>query len=257
MSLREVQALFHGVLTGEIPSADPRVANAFVGDPKLPAKDRLEIYAGMYLARQVEALQLEFPMVFALLGECAFADLAGAYLKVHPSEHPDIGQLGRHLATFIRGHAGVRGDLAELAELERARSLAFATPDLEPVSWDALASLGPEGFAEASLRLSPSLRPMTASHDLASLWKALQQGEQPAPSLLDAPATLAIWKQGFEVFHAALATPEAEALKLALQGAKLGEVCEAFANEADPATAAFTALASWFNEGWVAEVKPG
>lgn len=252
MRLAELQALFHGAVTGAVPLADPRIPAQLVGDAKLPAPARLEIYADMYFARLLEALQAEFPMLQKLLGECAFADLSRAYLSAHPSEHPDIAQVGRKLADFIRGHQGVRGDLAELAELERARSLAFGAEDVQPRSWDELAALGPERFATVTLRFVPALRTLQVTHDLPALWKALQDGDQPAPSKLEAPRTIAVWKHGFEVFHAQLAPTEADALALALRGAPLGEVCEPFAGEADPASAAFEALASWFNEGWVA-----
>ena len=256
MKLEQVQALFHGVLAGEVALDDARIPSEFVSDTRLPAPERLGIYAEMFLARQVEALQAEFPMVLALLGECAFTDLAREYVRAHPSEHPDIGQLGRRLATFIRGHAGVRGDLAELAELERARSVAFGAEDAEPRTWEMLAAVGPEGFAATRLAFVPALRTLQAHFDLKALWRALGQGEKPAATALPEAATFAVWKRGFEVFHAPLSVEESAALAVAMRGATLGEVCEAFAAVEDPAGTAFQTIASWFNEGWIAAISP-
>jgi hypothetical protein len=256
VNLLEAQTLFHGLLAGEIPPDDPRIAAEFVSDARLPASARLAIYADMFLSRQVEALQAEFPMLFALLGDCAFADLAREYIGAHPSQHPDIAQLGRKLGEFIRRHSGVRGDLAELAELERARSLAFSAEDWSPRKWEELAAVGPEGFASTRLKFVPALRTFSARVDLMQLWQGLQKGEKPPPIELDGPVTIAVWKNGFEVFHSALSNREAAALESAVRGATLGEVCEAFADAEDPAGTAFQTLASWFNEGWVAAIAP-
>ena len=68
---------------------------------------------------------------------------------------------------------------------------------------------------------------------------------------------LAVWRAGHEVFHAPLGEAEARGLGLALEGASLGQVCAAFSAEEDPAAAAFAALASWLDEGWVAGLEEG
>jgi hypothetical protein len=44
---------------------------------------------------------------------------------------------------------------------------------------------------------------------------------------------------------------------LATGGDPLSRVCEPFAERADPVGAALKALASWFEEGWVASVRAG
>lgn len=256
MTLDALQGLFADVVKGRVPLDDPRIAAHFVGDARLDAPARLHIYADMVLARQVDALAAEFPMVKRLLGDDAFVGLCRDYIAAHPSEHPDIGQLGRALAPFIAAHP-VRQDLAELAALERARSVVFLEKDAAPRTWEELAAGGPEGFAETKLVLVPAFRLLSAKHDLPALWAALEQGAPVAPLPLEAPRTLAVWRHGFEVFHVALSAAEGDAVQRAQRGELLGEVCEAFAAEEDPAGTAFAAIASWFNEGWVAEIVRG
>ncbi|MBS2026849.1 MAG: putative DNA-binding domain-containing protein [Deltaproteobacteria bacterium] len=253
MKLVDVQTLFDGVLRGDVPESDARVREAFVSDGKLAADARLHIYADMFLARQVDALRGEFPLLTALLGDHAFFDLARQYIRSHPSEHPDIGQLGRKLPEFIRGH-DVRGDLAELAELEHARSTVFAAADAVPATWDALVALGQDAFASVRVKFVPALETHVFAHDLEALAEKLHEGETPEPIALEAKVTLVVWRQGFDVFHVALSANEAEALARARAGATLAEVCDAFAAEEDAANVALSAIASWFNEGWIAEL---
>ena len=77
----------------------------------------------------------------------------------HPSEHHDVGRMGRRLAAFLREYPDPeRPDLADLAELEWARNEVFFAPDAPVVGADALAAVGVEGVSGAWLRLAPSLR---------------------------------------------------------------------------------------------------
>jgi hypothetical protein len=67
-----------------------------------------------------------------------------------------------------------------------------------------------------------------------------------------------VWRTGFEVFHAPLAMDEARALETARAGEPLSNVCAAFELREDPAGAAYAALSSWLDEGWIAAVSsPG
>ena len=251
MKLEALQTLFDGVLLGDVPESDARVRETFISDAKLAADARLHIYADMFLVRQVDALRGEFPLVATLLGDDAFFELAQKYIRAHPSEHPDIGQLGRKLAHFIRGH-DVRVDLAELAELEYARSIVFAAKDAEPASWDALVALGQDAFASVRVKFVPAMHTLAFTHDIAALAEALNEGER--PEAIEAKTTVIVWRQGFDVFHVALPEAEADALSRARAGATLAEVCDAFANEEDAANVALSAIASWFNEGWIAKI---
>ena len=119
-----------------------------------------------------------------------------------------------------------------------------------------LVAHGEAAFVGTRLGFVPALRTISTGFDLAALWKGLSEGEKPEPAPLDAPQIYAVWRRGFEVFHAPLSDAEARGLELARGGATLGEVCEAFAGAEDPARAAFEAIASWFNEGWVAQILP-
>ena len=254
MTLLETQRLFHAAITGAAPPAGLRAC--FADTPGLAAEDGVALYAGMYRARLGEALRETFPALARHLGEARFAALAGDYLTRHPSAHHDVGQVGRSLPAFLRRHpAPDRPDLCDLAALEWARQRAFFAPPSSAAGPSAFAALAPTAFASARLRLSPALHLLALGHDVAPAWRALSAGEAAGPARPGA-VRVAVWRRGFEVFHAALAAEEAEALRRARAGAGLGEVCEPFAAGADPAEAARAALAGWLGEGWISAVVP-
>jgi hypothetical protein len=258
MTLAETQALFHAAVTRAEGDRSREIQRCFTGSADLPAAERVEIYADMYLWRLVDALRDDYPKLAALLGDEGFYALAEAYVREHPSRHPDLGQLGRHLAAFLREHTdGGRPDLADLAALEWARSEVFFEAEVPPARQGALAGLAPDEFLEVGLRLVPALRVVVVEHDAAGLWRALEQGEATPPPVPGIQA-IAVWRQGFEVFHTALDLDEATALEAAASRDPLSRICAAFAGREQAATTAFAAIVGWFDEGWVAAVeRPG
>jgi hypothetical protein len=255
VNLAELQARFHALAVGAVGEDEaPALAGALLrGGGPGPAA-RAATYASMYDARLAEALAADYPKLAALLGHERLHGLAWAYARAHPSDDPDLGRFGRRLAGFLAAHpAPDRPDLADLAALEWARSEVLVEADAVPVGRGELAALGPERFGEARLRLVPALRRLVLAHDAAAVWRSLEAGEAAPPSVARA-AHLAVWRGGFDVFHAEVSAPEAAALGAAAAGATLGEVLAAFEGPG-AVEAGFAALASWLDEGWVAGVE--
>lgn len=250
MTLAETQALFHQLVTDGAPSGGALLDGCFTGTDELTAADRVAIYRNMYAARLVEALRDTFPNLARFLGEERFTALTQAYLAEHPSNHHDVGRIGRLLAAFLRKYPDPdRLDLADLAELEWARNEVFFAPDSRAAGVEALAEVGTQGAAGARLRMALSLKVIDLAHDAVALWRGLESGE-----LLEPPragSAVGVWRRGFEVFHGALPAEEAAALRAAKEGATLEVVCGFFADRPDPAVDAHAAIASWFAEGWV------
>jgi hypothetical protein len=255
MTLAGTQAIFHELLTG---AADPdagSLAGVFRESDDLPASDRVAIYRGMYRARLVDALQETFPNVARFLGGERFTALGEDYVRRHPSDHHDVGRIGRRLSAFLRQYPDPqRPDLADLAELEWARNEVFFAPDSETARPEMLAAIPEEQAGGARLRIFPCLRVLVQSHDALGMWRRLERGEPPAAPL-SIPSAAAVWRRGFDVFHCALPLHEAAALRAALEGGTLAEICAHFAGCSDPATEAHGAISAWFGEQWVAGVS--
>jgi hypothetical protein len=252
--LAELQRRFHALATG---AAEPTLAAGLLApSPSLEPAAGAAVYAEMYDARLADALAVDFPRLEALLGHERFHALAEAYARAHPSDDPDLGRFGRHLPDFLREHpAPERADLADLAELEWARSEVLVEADAVAAGREALAAPGPERFPSARLRLVPALRLLLLDHDALTPWRAGQEGAVPPPPA-PGPSAVAVWRNGFEVVHGALPPEEARALETARGGAPLAEVLACFQGER-AAEAGLAALLSWVDEGWVAEVVPG
>jgi hypothetical protein len=242
VTLAETQAAFHALATRA--AAPPCAAeDLLVGSPELAADERIGIYADMYLWRLTDALREDFPKLAALVGDARFLALAQAYAKEHPSDRPDLGQFGRHLPAFLRRFPDrERADLHDLAALEWARAEVFFEAPAEPVAREA--------FAQARLKLLPALRVLVLDHDVGALWRRLEDGEPSGPAIVAATAVV-VWRAGFDVLHGRVELDEALALGLARDDEPLATVCAPFGEREDPAGAAFAALASWFDEGWV------
>jgi hypothetical protein len=215
VKLAEAQALFWRALQGEPIDAE----RCFAGTPDLPAAERVGIYAEMVLTRQMEALRADFPETLATLGEVAFSQLTHAYARALPSRDADIGRLGAGFVAFCPPEART------VAALEWARAEVFVEAEAEPLDPESFqAAIDPGTFAERRLRLIPALR-------LAG--------------------STAVWRKGFDMHEIALSAAEAHALRLALEGATIAEVCGSF----ELPDEAFSALQSWVAEGWVAALR--
>jgi len=234
MNLAEAQRLLWERLHGR-----ERALDGFVSAPDLPAAERVAIYTRMFVDRQLDALRETFPKVLPALGDEEFHRVAARYVDAHPSEHPDIGQLGRKFADFLE-----RRDLSDLARLEWARGEVFEAPPSESLSPERFAALAQDAAAFASypLRLIPALRLLELDHQIDPLWQGSATAAEPQPT------RIVVWRAGFDVFHVDVDASEARAVRLAQQGALLGDVCGALD---DPGRAAET-LQGWLGEGWIA-----
>jgi hypothetical protein len=259
VNLPETCGLFWELLVAPEGPQATRLEECFLGTPALPAADRVRVYANMVLWRQIDALREDFPKLATLCGEDDFYQLAEAYIRRHPSEHPSLARLGRHLASFLDERAaavGARPDLGALAALEWARAEVFDQAHVAPAAKGALAALPPEGFAAARLVVVPALVQLSVGWDAPAVWQAIEDRETVPPPAAQ-PREVVVWRPEWEAVHTVLETDEAEALARAARDAPLAQICEAFAARPSAAAAAFDALRSWFDEGWIAAVEPG
>ena len=149
------------------------------GDDRLPAAERLDIYANMYFFRLLDCLREDFPRFAGALGDDRFHNLATDYLLTCPSEHPSLRYLGRRLPDFLAGHALARESacLVDLARLEWTRADLFDARDARPLTREDLARLAQDAAGDLPLRPVPAFRLLRLDHDAPRLWRELRDGD--------------------------------------------------------------------------------
>ena len=281
-TLRDVQALLYELITAPAGVARGLAARGLapaaleavvIGDDRLSATARLDIYANMYFFRILDVLRDELPRVRAAVGDDAFHDLITDYLLAIRPAHPSLREVGARLPDYLAQHPlGLeRPWLAPLARLERTHRELFDGPDAEALTVEAVRALGADAFAGLEVALVPCHAILAHTYALDPVWEPLGAGRAvtPAPS----PEVLVVWRQGLAVRHRVAAdVPERAMLAALADGPKtLGSLCEAFVAAVPPgpdeagqpvpgggdrdaalaslAAGAFQVLARWIDDG--------
>ena len=272
-SLAETQKIFWHLITAPdgvtpglatLPEREhhlPRGVEDLVrGDDRLPAIERLDIYAGMYFFRILAVLKEDYPSVAAVVGDGRFHNLIVDYLVEHPSKHPSARHLGRHVADFLARHE-LRERwqwLPDLARFEWAMVDAFDAPDREPISSDRLQAFSAEEWASVRFVLTPSLQALRLPAPVHLVW-AKTSSREPAPEITLEPTIVRVWRRGHRVRHRAISRAEGAALDAVLASEDFAGVCEAVAAvESDDEAPSIAArlLQSWFADGLIVGLSP-
>jgi len=144
---------------------------------------KIGIYARGYIARLMECMEAEYPAVRYLLGEDLFNTFVKTYLINVPSRSPDLYDLGKDFAAFLKASQPKNAidssmfDLpVELAILERALAQASRLKGLEGQE----NNHGTDSqmhflFGTMSFKASPCLTLLDLQFQLAEFIKAVQQ----------------------------------------------------------------------------------
>jgi hypothetical protein len=195
-------------------------------------------------------------MTAKLLGDAQFGTLSQQYARWTRSHDRRPASESASFSSFLRQlRSSARTDLPDLAALEEARTEVALEPPPNPVGRNALAYLAPGAFMASHLQLVSALRVVVLEHDALALWRRVWAAAPPDPPD-PTPTVAVVWQDGPDVLHARLDLEEGLALEAALAGDSLVRVCAAFGRAENPARTAFAALASWFDEDWIAAVVP-
>lgn len=159
--------------------------------------DKIAVYARGYLARLIECMEAEYPVLQRLMGEDLFDFFCRAYLVNMPSDSPDLYDLGRDFADFLEASQPGTGtgdaddakfDLpVDIARAERAFSEVSRGRGTEEKNvGDALAGNQMLLLFQVSLHVSPCLQLLQMRYAVIDFIKAGQHGrEAPIPEKRD------------------------------------------------------------------------
>ena len=223
-----------------------------LGDDRLSAEARVDIYANMYFYRIRDALKEDFPATLAVLGDDNFHNLVTGYLLGYPPTEPSISDCGRYLSDYLRDHP-LRENapfVADLAKLERAVVEVFHGPDDAALDSDSLRATPPEDWPAMKLRIHPAAQILALEWRVTELLREVEEGSLWKPAERGAVKVL-VWRRNARVFYRDLECADADALEVASRGATFAEICDvvaANAEDQDAVAAMNRMLARWLSD---------
>lgn len=175
-----------------------------IGDARLSAAERVNIYANMYFYRIRDSLKEDFPALVQIIGEDRFHNCITDYLLKYPSRHWSLRYAGDRLPEFLKTHALKKRwpFLVDLARCEWALITAFDAADDRPMTMTDVASLTPTAWGKLPLRCVASCALLQCRFDVAAIHERALAGKK--LGVIAAKATrLLVWRKGLNVMFRA------------------------------------------------------
>ena len=246
---------------------EERLLDRVSGTARVNAQTRVAIYYDAYRLRLLEALDANYPVLHAWIGDDEFEQLGLAYIDAHPSRHFSIRYFGHRLPEFLGAEAyRDRPYLAEMAALEWALSGAFDAADDEPVKIEDMAGIPPDAWPAMRLRFHASVRRLNLRWNVPAIWnpvnrniEAEKNGTQPgsdvpAPAAGEYPRAWLVWRHELKTYFRSLPVDEAWAIDTAMTGGTFAEICEGLTEWVDAQNVAVHAaglLKRWIVDGLI------
>ena len=247
-ALRELQQSFFQHLL-DSPS---NIANHIQSTVDRSAEQRLHIYASGYRLRLKEAISTDFDRLYSYMGDEMFELLMDVYIDKYQSQHTSLRYYSQHMIDLLGQHPAFSNypELLEIAGIEQAFNFSFDAVDCTTMSIQKIADIPPEAWESLTLTFHASLQILSLQNNSFSIWKALSENQVPPESTQDS-TTWIIWRNDLVSRYRALSEPEAHVLRLAMNGANFGEMCEAMFDYVDEQRAATEMIS--FLQAWIME----
>jgi hypothetical protein len=201
---------------------------AIRGNSVADADARLAVYRHGYRVRLRDALKSEF-IGLQLMASRPFHTLLDKYVEAHPSEHYNIRWYGAGLAAFLDyAHPWrEKPQLAEMARLDWAISIAFDAVDESSMSIADLSAVPPEAWPNLRLSLQQNLRVLDCRCNVEAFRRAADQGSRrPHLRRFTEAQQILVWRHGMGVHYRRLDEDEWQVLGAAIRGEPFAALCE-------------------------------
>lgn len=239
--------------------ADRVLANAL--PPEMPddlITGRLPIYHHAYRARLAEVLADTYAKTCLYMGSDTFEAHARDYAVAHPPRTRSLNRYGESLVEALRVQYPDNPELHELAQLDWDLRTRFDGADVPVRDMDGAQASG--DWIIASDVLHPSALLRTVTTNAVSLWNAIHTDDEvPEAVALPAPATLLVWRKGYQPHFQTLDEAEAALVRHLHTGLSVQDACTALLEQglwAGDATELSQWLAQLLNDGLVRAGHP-
>jgi hypothetical protein len=259
MQLSELQRAFQARLLAGRTGIEAQLAGAERAD----FSERVEVYAGGYYARLVEALATTYPALRHALGEPEFERVMHEFIAAEPSRYYSVRDYGGRVADHLAdsGNSPRAQVLVQLARWEWTLADVFDAADDIPAGAEALAAIPHDRWAQVRFGLRGCVRRFVTDTNAVDWWRAARgQGEAPAEFSVESPSDWLLWRRGVATVFRSLGPDEAVAIDAARTGAPFATLCERIAEQigaSDAPLRAASLLRGWFADELIATVEPG
>ena len=221
-NLAELQKKFQHYLLQQ----DPRIESDIVDMPPVSANARLDIYRDAYYLRLLEALQHDYPVLSALLGDEQFDQLGRCYIDQFPSNFRSIRWYGQQLADFLQQNKH-QDWLIEMAHFEWLLTESFDAADSKIVIVDEVAGIPHNQWPEMRFKLHPSLRELSLSWNTVAIWKSYKERKKFISTQKSHSKTdWIIWRKQLAIQFCSLQPDEIYMINAMAAGENFGQICE-------------------------------
>ena len=187
---------------------------------------RFGIYHHAYRARLAEVLADTYAKTCLYMGSDSFEAHARAYAVAHPPQTRSLNRYGEGLVENLHAQYTGNPELYELARLDWDLRTRFDGADVPVLAPEAAQADG--GWLTRENVLHPSALLRTVFTNVASLWSAMDaDAEVPEAVALATPATLLVWRKGFQPHFETLEPQQAAFVQTLHAGASVEDSCAA------------------------------
>jgi hypothetical protein len=138
---------------------------------------RFGVYRNNVVSGLINAMEARYPVVRRMFWDEAFDRVARLYVIAEPPRCPVLLEYGETFPRFLRsaGRGASADYLADVAELESARTQAYHAAEASPLSREAFVALAPDELPAMRVRLHPSAKLLKSRFPIVSAWEANQQ----------------------------------------------------------------------------------
>lgn len=207
--------------------ADQVLADALPsGTPGGIVTGRLPIYHHAYRARLSEVLADTYAKTFLYMGSDSFDEHARAFAVAHPPQTRSLNRYGEGLLEALRVQYPANPELHELAQLDWDLRTRFDSADV-PAMETAVAQASDTWTTRPGV-LHPSALLRTITTNVVGVWNAIHTDDDvPEAVALSAPATLLVWRKGYQPHFRTLDVAEAAWVQALHAGASVHDACAA------------------------------
>jgi Putative DNA-binding domain len=224
------------------------------------ASEQLSIYRRAYMARLIDCLRDDYPLVELALGTKCFEDLCRGYADAAPPQSNSLNFFGRHFAVFIQ--ARVTPELAwtfALAQVEWALVEAIHADATQVLTPAMFGQFGPEQWSKLRLQPSETLQLLKLEYDIAPLLIEAPQSDAFSRPPLERPALLAICRRGSDVWRLPLEPWAGSLLQMLASAIPLGDALDELPTDTNTSVteaAISQTFAQWLEAGVFRNVAP-